>query len=45
MWFFGHITYIIIDGLTKNEERADIAVILGNKVNEDGTLSERLENA
>ncbi|WP_148229677.1 MULTISPECIES: YdcF family protein [Cellulophaga] len=35
--------YITIDGLTKNEKTADIAVILGNKVNEDGTLSERLE--
>ena len=43
IWFFGHISYITIDGVTKNEKRADIAVILGNKVNEDGTLSERLE--
>lgn len=43
IWFFGHIAYITIDGLTKNEENADIAVILGNKVNEDGTLSKRLE--
>lgn len=43
IWFFGHIVYITIDGLTKNEKNADIAVILGNKVNEDGTLSERLE--
>ena len=43
IWFFGHIIYITIDGLTKNEKIADVAVILGNKVNEDGTLSERLE--
>jgi len=43
IWFFGHIIYISIDGLAKNENKADIAVILGNKVNEDGTLSERLE--
>ena len=29
-------------GLRSGQQRADIAVILGNKVNEDGTLSERL---
>lgn len=43
LWFIGHIIYITIDGLHDNEKNADIAVILGNKVNEDGTLSERLE--
>ncbi len=43
IWFLGHIVYITIDGLTKNEKNADIGVILGNKVNEDGALSERLE--
>jgi len=29
--------------LSKNEKNADIAVILGNKVNKDGTLSKRLQ--
>ncbi|QWX82991.1 YdcF family protein [Cellulophaga sp. HaHaR_3_176] len=43
IWFFGHIAYITIDGLTNNKKNVDIAVILGNKVNEDGTLSVRLE--
>lgn len=43
LWFFGHVLYITIDGLSDNGKKADIAVILGNKVNEDGTLSERLE--
>lgn len=43
IWFFGHLIYITIDGLSKNKTNADIAVILGNKINEDGTLSERLE--
>lgn len=43
LWFIGHIIYLTIDGLHDNEKNADIAVILGNKVNEDGTLSERLE--
>lgn len=43
IWFIGHIIYITIDGLHDNGKSADVAVILGNKVNEDGTLSERLE--
>ncbi len=43
IWFFGHLAFITIDGLSNSEENADIAVILGNKVNEDGTLSKRLE--
>ena len=43
VWFFGHLSYITIDGLTDNQKQADLAVILGNKVNEDGTLSERLK--
>ena len=43
IWFLGQITYITFDGLSKNEKNADIAVILGNKVNKDGTLSEWLE--
>ncbi|MDI9871901.1 YdcF family protein [Flectobacillus roseus] len=42
-WVCGHLIFITIDGLTDKNNRADIAVILGNKVNEDGTLSERLE--
>ena len=43
IWFTGHLIYITIDGLKDSHEQADLAVILGNKVNEDGTLSERLE--
>lgn len=43
IWFIGHTLFITIDGLSDNGKNADIAVILGNKVNEDGTLSERLE--
>lgn len=42
-WFIIHSVYIIYDGLSDNGAQADVAVILGNKVNEDGTLSERLE--
>lgn len=43
LWLLGHLTYSTIDGLRDAGKSADIAVILGNKVNEDGTLSERLE--
>ena len=43
IWFIVHIIYISIDGLTDDNKNADLAVILGNKVNIDGTLSERLE--
>lgn len=42
-WFICHLTYITIDGLRANNQKADLAVILGSKVNEEGTLSERLE--
>lgn len=35
--------YTIIDGSIDRGEKADIAVVLGSKVNEDGTLSERLK--
>ncbi len=37
-----HMNYSVIDGLYDNHSSADIAVILGNKVNKDGSLSERL---
>lgn len=43
IWFMGHSAFIIYDGLSDKGKNADLAVILGNKVNEDGTLSERLE--
>ncbi|KQR91497.1 hypothetical protein ASG01_14100 [Chryseobacterium sp. Leaf180] len=43
VWFVVHSVYIIYDGLSDNGGKADVAVILGSKVNEDGTLSERLE--
>lgn len=43
LWLLGHIIYSTIDGLGDAGTSADIAVILGNKVNEDGTLSKRLE--
>lgn len=41
-WFVLHIVFTIIDGLKHSNNKADVAVILGNKVNTDGTLSNRL---
>jgi vancomycin permeability regulator SanA len=43
LWFVIHSVYITIDGLSDNGKNADLAVVLGNKINEDGTLSTRLE--
>lgn len=43
MWFVIHSAWIIMDGIHDTRKKADLAVILGSKVNEDGTLSERLE--
>lgn len=43
IWFILHSAYIIFDGFNDNNLKADIAVVLGNKVNTDGTLSERLK--
>lgn len=42
-WFTIHTCYTIYDGLNNYKKSADIAVILGNKVNRDGTLSTRLQ--
>ncbi|WP_259112471.1 YdcF family protein [Chryseobacterium sp. JUb7] len=43
LWFFIHSLFITVDGLSDEGQKADLAVILGSKVNEDGTLSTRLE--
>jgi len=42
-WFIIHSLFIIIDGLVDEVVASDVVVILGNKVNEDGQLSERLK--
>ncbi|MCL9805567.1 YdcF family protein [Flavobacterium amniphilum] len=43
LWGIIHSLYITIDGLTDKNQSADAAIILGSKVNPDGTLSERLK--
>lgn len=42
-WFIIHSFYITYDGFTKPKQKADLAVVFGNKVNKDGTLSPRLK--
>jgi vancomycin permeability regulator SanA len=42
-WFIIHSIIISVDGLSDKKYNADVAVILGSKVNEDGTWSERLQ--
>lgn len=42
-WFAVHCLFITVDGLYDEPGACDYAVILGNKVNRDGTLSERLQ--
>ena len=39
LWLLVHITYITIDGLTDKNDRGDVAIILGNAVYPDGSLS------
>jgi vancomycin permeability regulator SanA len=43
IWFTAHTIFIIYDGTRKPKQRAHAIVILGNKVNEDGSLSQRLK--
>ncbi|KXH78693.1 YdcF family protein [Chryseobacterium kwangjuense] len=43
MWFVIHSVYIIADGLRDQKRAADLAVVFGNTVNKDGTLSPRLK--
>jgi vancomycin permeability regulator SanA len=43
IWLAAHLLYITIDGLTASSKQAELAVVFGNKVNPDGTLSQRLQ--
>lgn len=42
-WFIIHAVFIIIDGLNDELKGADMAVVLGNKVEKDGHPSKRLQ--
>ena len=43
VWLFLHMVYITIDGLTTYKGKADIAIVLGNRVDSGGILSPVLE--
>ena len=43
LWFLIHEIVITVDGLAATPKKSEFAVILGNKVNSDGTLSNRLK--
>ncbi len=43
LWFGIHQIVIITDGLTDENTKTDVAVIYGNTVHEDGTISKRLK--
>ncbi len=42
-WFILHSFFVAVIGLKDNGQSADLGLILGSKVNEDGSLSESLE--
>ncbi|MGO4373485.1 YdcF family protein [Paenibacillus sp. MCAF20] len=42
IWFLIHTTFVIIDGLNDELKPADVAVVLGNKVEVNGQPSNRL---
>lgn len=42
-WFAVHTVFIVVDGLKDERKQADVAVVLGNKVELNGEPSERLK--
>lgn len=43
MWVFGHCVYLFIDGFSDRGKGADVAIVLGTRLNNDGSLSSRLQ--
>ncbi|MBN2434984.1 MAG: YdcF family protein [Spirochaetes bacterium] len=43
VWFIIHVSLIIYDGLSDNIQKCDVVIVLGNKVELDGTPSKRLK--
>ncbi|WP_331699345.1 YdcF family protein [Paenibacillus sp. IITD108] len=43
IWFIIHTAFIVIDGLNDELKPVDIAIVLGNKVEDNGQPSERLK--
>lgn len=44
IWFVTHSVWIIMDGIRDTGKKADLAVILGSKVNEDELYRKGLRN-
>ena len=42
-WFLAHAIYVLIDGLNEYKGRAGIAIVLGNRVDKDSSLSPVLQ--
>ncbi|MFC1615952.1 YdcF family protein [Patescibacteria group bacterium] len=43
-WFLTHTLVIILDGVKDEVAEVDVIIVLGNKVNEDRTVSDRLKS-
>ena len=43
-WFLSHIALTVMDGLVDNLGQCDVGIVLGNKVEQDGTPSKRLQS-
>jgi len=43
LWFLLHSIFITIDGLDEKNKNADVAIVLGNKIEENGQPSDRLK--
>lgn len=43
IWFSAHMIYLLIDGMPDTKEKADVAIVLGNRVYSDGRLSSWLQ--
>jgi vancomycin permeability regulator SanA len=44
VWFILHTLLITLDGLIDSKENAEVALVLGNTVQENGEMSERLKS-
>lgn len=43
LWLLIHCGFVTIDGLSDDYVKSDVAIVLGNKVKENGELSDRLK--
>ncbi len=43
IWFSAHMIYLMVDGMPDTKDKADVAIVLGNRVYSDGSLSSWLQ--